>query len=405
MSNPEELEEILREAIGYSDTYNTLEFSKRKVMLLDTTLREGEQHSGVSFTTRQRLQIAWMLDYFGVDFIEISPIVTESHEETCKTMVKAGLRANIIAHVRALKEDIDVALRCDAKWIAVYHSVSDLHLRYKLKVSKEEAKRRIVDAVDYAKAHGLMLRVTMEDASRANPRFLIDVCKAAKEAGVDRISLPDTVGVLTPRGMYNMVRLVLKKVNIPVDVHCHNDLGLALANSLAGFEAGASMIHASINGLGERVGIASLAEVTASLTLLYKVKLNVRIEMLKELSELIEQYTGIKTPYCKPIVGENAYRHKAGTHVAAVIRNPQAYELMPPKLVGNRRKIVFGELSGKNGAAFLMRILGLEPNGEDAKMLAQGLKNLKKGDLFELDLTEDLEREALRVEEEIGGDS
>lgn len=363
----------------------------RKIMLLDTTLREGAQAPGVSFTTRQMLQIAWMLDYFGIDFVEISPIVSKSYFEACKTMVGAGLSCTVIAHVRALPRDIDVAMKCGAEWVAMFQSMSDVHLKYKLRISREEAVERMVSALDYAKAHGLKVRFTMEDASRADPEFLKFACRKATEAKVDRISLPDTLGVLRPSGMYRMIKMIADEVPTLIDVHCHNDLGLALANSLAGLEAGASMIHVTIDGIGERVGITSLAESTLALMLLYNVKLDVRLGMLKDLSDLLGSYTNVRTPASKPIVGRNAFRHKAGTHVAAMLRHPSTYELIPPKLVGNRRRIVFGELSGKNSAALLLSLLGLNPDLRDIKKLAKGMKKLAKGDLFELDLTDELE--------------
>ena len=361
------------------------------VMILDTTLREGEQAPGVSFTLRQRLQIAWMLDYFGVNFIEISPIVSKNHEESCKAMIKAGLSADIVAHLRALPRDIDVALRCDASWIAMYHSASDIHLKYKLRISREDALRRSIDAIEYAKSHGLKLRFTLEDASRADPIFLEEMCIAVSDAGVDRISLPDTLGIMSPNGMSNLVKLVKKKVDVPIDMHCHNDMGLALANSLSGLEAGASIIHTSIDGLGERTGLTSLAEVAMALKIIYGIDLGVRMEMLKELSDLISNYTSVQTPLSKPFIGENSYKHKAGTHIAAIIRNPAAYEVVPPKTVGNQRSVIIGELAGKSEAAFLMNLLGLSPNSEDAIKITQGLKNLRTGDLFELKLSQEME--------------
>ncbi|MGC9117146.1 MAG: 2-isopropylmalate synthase, partial [Conexivisphaera sp.] len=215
----------------------------RRISILDSTLREGEQGAGVSFTTRQRLQIAWMLDYFGVDSIEISPVISASHFESCSEMVRAGLGAQIVAHARALKQDIDVILKCDASYGAIYHSVSDIHLKYKLKVSFEEALSRGVEAVEYAKSHGLRLRFTLEDASRTSPGRLVEYARAVEEAGADRISIPDTVGAMTPGGMYRLVRTVRDAVRVPLDVHCHNDLGLSLANALAGLEAGADQVH------------------------------------------------------------------------------------------------------------------------------------------------------------------
>ncbi|MAH21524.1 MAG: 2-isopropylmalate synthase [Thaumarchaeota archaeon] len=385
----------------HSNWYNDVNASlPKRVHLLDTTLREGEQSPGISFTTRQRLQIAWMLDYFGVDCIEISPIISPEHEESCKTMMEAGLSATIVAHVRTLAKDIDVARRCGADWIAMYHSVSDVHLQHKLRVSREVAVQRSIDAVEYAKSYGLKLRFTMEDASRADPDFLKSVCTLVSKAGADRISLPDTLGVLRPMGMYNLVQTVRKVIDTPIDLHCHNDIGLALANALAGVEAGADQIHTSINGLGERVGIPSLAEVAIALKLLYKEDMKLRLEMLHDLSELVSGYTGVVTSPSEPIVGENAYKHKAGTHVAAIIRSPTAYEIIPPKSVGNRRRIVFGELSGKNGAAHLLSILGMKLGETEAMQMAQGLKSLHLGDLFELELSETLESAALQSDEE-----
>ncbi|MEM4312109.1 MAG: 2-isopropylmalate synthase [Nitrososphaerales archaeon] len=391
------IKEKVRLAKGFADYYNKPS-NPRKVKILDSTLREGEQGSGVYFSIGQRVQIAWLLDYFGVDAVEISPIISKEHEESTKRIMKAGLKAKIVSHLRALPKDIDVALRCDSRYIALYHSVSDLHLNYKLRVNREQAIERMVKAIDYAKSHGLELRITMEDASRADPEFLIRACKAVEEAKADRISIPDTVGVMKPSGMYSLIRMVKDKVKVPIDVHCHNDLGLALANSLAGYEAGADQIHVTVNGIGERVGITSLDELVMALKILYGLELNVRYEMLRELSETIAHYAKMDLQNSKPLVGENAYRHKAGTHIAAVIRNPQAYEIIPPSIIGNRRKIIFGELSGKNGAAFLMKILGLEPNPDLAIKLAQGLKNLRIGDLFEIELSQELESEALKVD-------
>jgi 2-isopropylmalate synthase len=338
-----------------------------------------------------------MLDYFGVDFVEISPIVSRDHEESCRKMVRAGLSAGIVAHLRALPEDIDVALRCGVEWVAMYHSVSDIHLQYKLKVSREEAIDRSLRAIEYAKAHGLKLRFTMEDTSRADPAFVREFVKAIVDAGADRIGVADTLGVLKPTGMSRLVQLVRGVTDRPIDLHCHNDLGLALANALAGLEAGGDQIHVSVNGLGERVGIVPLAEAALALILLYGVELNVRLEMLRELSDLVAQYSGVPTPPSQPIVGDNAYKHKAGTHVAAIIRNPFAYELVPPRVVGNRRRVIFGELSGRNTAAFLMRVLGLNYSSEGAGKLTRALKELRIGDLFELPLTEEMEAR-LKVE-------
>lgn len=370
----------------------------KNIRILDSTLREGEQHPGVAFTIKQRIQIAWMLDSFGVDQIEISPVVSHDHFEATKTIIKQDLRADILAHVRAIKSDVDVAIDTGATWVATYMGISDIHLSAKLKISREEAKIRALEVADHIKSHGLKSRFTMEDASRTDPNFLIEMCKEMNSRGIERISIPDTVGIMRPHGMYNLVRMVCENIDLSkssLDVHCHNDVGLALANALAGCEAGADQIHTTIDGLGERTGIPSLAETAVALTLIYKVPNNFRLHLLRDLSRTISDYTEIPTPESKPIVGDSAYKHKAGTHLAAILRNPSAYEILEPKIVGNRRKIVFGELAGKNGAAYLLSLLGLDTSKTEAEKMAKGLKELRMGDILELYLDERLERKIL----------
>jgi isopropylmalate/homocitrate/citramalate synthase len=382
----------------YAHLYNESDKDKRTIMILDSTLREGEQHPGVSFSTKQRIQIAWMLDSFGVDQIEISPVISEDHFVSTKTILKQGLRADILAHVRATKSDVDIAIGCGATWVATYMGISDIHLAAKLKITKEEAKIRALEVADYIKAHGLKARFTMEDASRTEPKFLIEMCKEMNMRGIERISIPDTVGIMRPRGMYNLVKMVYDKIDSSrssLDVHCHNDVGLALANGLAGCEAGANQIHTTIDGFGERTGIPTLAETAVALTLIYKSNNRLRLHMLKDLSRTVSQYTNLGIPESKPIVGDSAYKHKAGTHLAAILKNPSAYEILEPKLVGNRRKIVFGELAGKNGAAYLLSLLGLETDEHEAKTLARGMKDLRMGDILELYLDDRLERKIL----------
>jgi isopropylmalate/homocitrate/citramalate synthase len=381
----------------FANIYNQTT-AEKKISILDSTLREGEQHPGISFTNKQRIQIAWLLDSFGVNQIEISPVVSHDHFEATRTIIKQGLGADILAHVRALKSDVEVAIDCNATWVATYMGISDIHLATKLKISREEAKIRALEVADYIKSHGLKSRFTMEDASRTDPQFLIEMCKEMNSRGIERISIPDTVGIMRPQGMYNLVKTVHENIDTDVsslDVHCHNDVGLALANALAGCEAGATQIHTTIDGLGERTGIPSLAETAVALTLIYRIPNDFRLHMLRDLSRTIVDYTHLETPESKPIVGESAYKHKAGTHLAAILQNPSAYEILEPRLVGNRRKIVFGELAGKNGAAYLLSLLGLETSRVGAEKMAKGLKELRMGDILELYLDERLERKIL----------
>jgi isopropylmalate/homocitrate/citramalate synthase len=268
----------------------------------------------------------------------------------------------------------------------------------KLRISREEAKQRALEVVDYIKSHGLKSRFTMEDASRTDPEFLLAMCREMNQRGIERISIPDTVGIMRPRGMYNLVKMVYDNIDnskTSLDVHCHNDVGLALSNALSGCDGGADQIHTTIDGLGERTGIPTLAETAVSLNLIYKSNNSFRLHLLKDLSRTISDYTSIPIHESKPLVGDSAYKHKAGTHLAAILRNPSAYEIIEPKQVGNRRKIVFGELSGKNGSAYLLSLLGLDSNKENAESLAKGLKELRMGDILELFLDEKLERKIL----------
>jgi 2-isopropylmalate synthase len=198
--------------------------------------------------------------------------------------------------------------------------------------------------------------------------------------------------------MYNVVKLVHDNIDTSktsLDVHCHNDVGLALSNALAGCDGGADQIHTTIDGLGERTGIPSLAETAVSLVLIYQTNNDFRLHLLKDLSKTISEYTNIPIHESKPLVGSCSYKHKAGTHLAAILRNPSAYEIIEPKVVGNRRQIVFGELSGKNGSAYLLSMLGLDASKENSESLAKGLKELRMGDILELYLDEKLERKIL----------
>ena len=357
----------------------------RDVLILDSTLREGEQAPDVRFTYAQRLQLAQALDEFGVNFIEVSTLVSEEQRQLTRELVGMGLKANIVAHLRASTADIDVARQCDATWIALFLSTSDVHLESKLRMSREQALELVHETVGYAKAHGLKVRLTCEDASRTGLNYLYDVCRAAEEAGVDRISVPDTIGAITPARMGEMVRGVREHTAVPLDVHCHNDLGLALANALAGLEAGASCVHTTINGVGERCGIVSLAELVMALKVLYGMEMPVRTEKLVQLSQMLSAFTGIATDEFKPVVGENAFRHKGGTHLAAVLKNSKTYEAFAPESVGNKRRLVLGEYSGKNVVKYLSEALGMELDEAGVQKAIRRLKE-KNGDLFEFEL-------------------
>ena len=300
------------------------------IEILDTTLREGEQTPGVTFCVDEKLTIASLLDEFGVNIIEAGhPKVSDDVFRSVKLIANQGYKAEILAHCRAKKEDINAAISCDADWIGIFYCVSDRRLKEYFKSNLEKAIDQITNVIEYAKDHGLKVRYTPEDTTRTKYGSIIKASKAAIDAGADRISIADTVGAMTPIKMYNLVKNLKKDLNVKLNVHCHNDLGLATANSLAAFEAGAKLIDVTINGIGERVGITPLSEICLALNCFYQVKNNWKLEKLTEISRTISEFSGIKIPPNTPIVGENAFAHNAGLHVSAVLNNPNHYEIFP----------------------------------------------------------------------------
>ncbi|MBC7130537.1 2-isopropylmalate synthase, partial [Candidatus Bathyarchaeota archaeon] len=232
------------------------------IRIFDTTLRDGEQTPGVSLSIDEKIEIARQLDLLGVDVIEAgSPMSSEGEKEAVKQIAKAGLKAEICALARTTREDIDAAIECEVNSVHTFISASDVQIKYALGLTREKVLELAVDAVTYVKDHGLICEFSPMDATRADLDFLKKLCKAAQDAGADRINIPDTVGVMTPTSMRKLIEEIKAVVTVPISVHCHNDFGMAVANSLAGVEAGATQIHVTVNGIGERAGNAALEEV------------------------------------------------------------------------------------------------------------------------------------------------
>lgn len=349
----------------------------KRVRIFDTTLRDGEQTPGVSLTPEQKLVIAKQLDKLRVDTIEAGmPVVSPGEMNAVKKIAKEGLEAEICALARCTKEDIDAALKCDVDCIHVFIATSDIHLKYKLKLSREEALDRAVEFVEYAKKHGVVVEFSAEDATRSEIQFLKRVYQAVVEAGADRINVPDTVGVITPRVMSQLVRELKDVVRVPISVHCHNDLGLAVANSLAGVEGGAEQVHVTVNGLGERAGNAALEEVVMGLRTLYGIKPNIKTKFLLETSELVERLTGVSLPPNKAIVGDNAFAHESGIHVHGVLEFPGTYEPLSPELVGHRRRVVLGKHAGTKSVRNQLEEMGIKPTEKQLRLITQKVKEL-----------------------------
>ncbi|UCD14506.1 MAG: homocitrate synthase [Thermoplasmatales archaeon] len=318
------------------------------VEILDSTLREGEQTPGVTFSVEEKITIASLLDEFGVDIIEAGhPRVSDDICRGVKEISNQGYKAEILAHCRAIKEDIDFARSCDVDWVGIFFCVSNQRLEQQFRSNLNRAINLITSTIEYAKEHGLKVRYTPEDATRTEYASLTKVSKAAIEAGADRISIADTVGAMTPIKMYEFVNKLKSDLKIKLNVHCHNDLGLATANSLAAYEAGATMIDVTVNGMGERVGITSLTELCIALHFIYKTKNNWKLDMLPELSHKVSEFSGMNISPNTPIVGKNAFLHNAGLHVAAVLNNPKHYEIFPAEIVGRKRSFVLDKMAGK----------------------------------------------------------
>lgn len=329
--------------------------------ILDSTLREGEQTPGVHFSVDQKVEIARKLDEFGVDFIEAGhPMVSPEVRRGVAAVARAGLSAQVLAHARAVLEDIDAARACDADWVGIFFSVRNQALEQRFRKNLDEAVEAVQRAVSYAKQHGLRVRYTPEDTVRSPWENVRRISLAAVEAGADRISVADTTGCMTPTRMADFVARLRLAVGVPLNVHCHNDLGMAVANSLAAVEAGASLVDVCVNGLGERTGIAPLAETTVALRLNYGAEAPWRLEMLPELSRRVAQYSGLPVPAQAPIVGAHAFRHNAGLHVAAVFVNPDFYESIPARLVGRTRSVALDRFAGLPTLEYKCRELALD---------------------------------------------
>ncbi|MEM0439701.1 MAG: 2-isopropylmalate synthase [Sulfolobales archaeon] len=346
--------------------------------MFDTTLRDGEQTPGVALTVNEKIEIARALDELGVDVIEAGfPITSKGEFEAVKKISGLGLSAKICALARTNNKDIELALDADVDRVHVFIATSDLHLKYKLGITREEALRRAVESVDYLKSHGVEIEFSAEDATRSDPEFLKQIYSAVAEAGAHYLDIPDTVGTATPEYIARLVReIVSVSRGKIVSVHCHDDFGLATANSIAGILAGARQVHVTINGIGERAGNASLEEVVMALKILYGYELGIRTEKLVEVSRLVSKLTRIPVQPNKAIVGRNAFGHESGIHTHGILRNPATYEPFPPELVGARRWLAVGKHAGSHGIRARLEELGFKVSDEQLKLVVERIKNL-----------------------------
>ena len=375
-----------------------------KIRIFDTTLRDGEQAPGYSMNIEEKIRMAHQLEALGVDIIEAGfAIASPGDFESVKSIAAAVEKPVVASLCRALVKDIDAAYEAvkGAKHprIHTFLATSDLHLEYKLKMTREQALARAVDAVRYARNKCDNVEFSLEDASRTDKDYMCQVVEAVIKAGATTVNLPDTVGYATPKEIYDMVSNVMNRVpNIQdavISMHCHDDLGMAVANTLAGIAAGARQAECCVCGIGERAGNAALEEVVMNLRTrqdAYGIGYNIRTEEIAKTAQLLSSITGVKIAPNKSIVGQNAFAHESGIHQHGVMANVKTYEIMTPESVGVKKTaLVLGKHSGQH--AFSQRLVDLgytiEKELEDKlfaefKVLADRKKTIEDRDIMAL---------------------
>lgn len=320
----------------------------KELKFVDTTLRDGEQTAGVVFANSEKLMIAEMLSDLGINQLEVGiPTMGGDEKDAIKQIVKKNLKSSIMAWNRAVIGDIEQSIDCGVDAVAISISVSDIHIQNKLKTSREWVLEQMVKATEFAKKNGLYVSVNGEDASRADEDFLIEFINTAKEAGADRFRFCDTVGVMDPFTIKNKIERIYNATNFDIEMHTHNDFGMATANAVGGILGGANYVGVTVNGLGERAGNAALEEVLMALTRVLKFDSKIDTRKFKEISEYVSRASGRELPAWKAIVGSNMFRHESGIHADGALKDPKNYEAFDPSEVGLERQIVIGKHSGK----------------------------------------------------------
>ncbi|KAF3888229.1 MULTISPECIES: homocitrate synthase [Nostocales] len=346
-----------------------------QILINDTTLRDGEQAAGVAFNLQEKAAIAQFLDAIGVHEIEVGiPAMGEEETRAISAIRNLDLQAKLLGWNRAVISDIEASIACGLKRVHISVPVSGIQITAKFQGQWRVTLQQLRDSISFAVDKGLWVAVGGEDSSRSDESFLLDVANYAQEWGASRFRFCDTVGILDPFTTYYKVKRLVTALSIPVEIHTHNDFGLATANALAGIKAGATSVNTTVNGLGERAGNAALEEVVMSLKRIYGVNLGIDTPRLLELSRLVARASGSSVPPWKAIVGENTFAHEAGIHAHGVLQNPSTYEPFAPEEVGWERRLVVGKHSGRHLVSNVLQQHGIFLNSEETKSVLEAVR-------------------------------